>query len=56
MENYQYTSRQIIQQLRQFRTIISVNQLNFYGAVAKMCEEYETEQDRSGQPYVLMGQ
>ena len=23
-----------------FRTIISVNQLNLYGAVAEMCEEY----------------
>ena len=25
-----------------FRTIIYVNHLNFYGAVAEMCEEYET--------------
>ena len=25
-----------------FRTIISVNQLSLYGAVAEMCEEYET--------------
>ena len=30
--------------------------LSIYGAVAKMCEEFETHQDRSGQPDVLMGQ
>ena len=39
-----------------FRIIISANQLNIYGAVANMCEEFETHQDRSGQPDVLMGQ
>ena len=33
-----------------FRTIISVNQLSLYGAVAEMCEEYETFHDRTGQP------
>ena len=35
-----------------FRTIISVNQLSLYGAVAEMCEEYETFHDRTGQPVV----
>ena len=25
-----------------FRTIVSVNQLSLYGAVAEMCEEYES--------------
>ena len=35
-----------------FRTIISVNQLSLYGAVAEMCEEYETLPDRTGQPAV----
>ena len=35
-----------------FRTIISVNQLSLYGAVAEMCEEYETPHDRTGQPVV----
>ena len=25
-----------------FRIIVSANQLSFYGAVAEMCEEYET--------------
>ena len=31
-----------------FRTIISVNQLSLYGAVAEMCEEYESCHDRTG--------
>ena len=39
-----------------FRIIVSANQLSLYGAVVNMCEEFETHQDRSGQPYVLMGQ
>ena len=30
------------------RTIISVNQLSLYGAVAEMCEEYESCHDRTG--------
>ena len=30
-----------------FRTIISVNQLSLYGAVAEMCEEYESCPDRT---------
>ena len=53
----QYTSLQIIQQLKQFfRIIISANQLSTYGAVATMCEEFETHQDGSGEPDVLVGQ
>ena len=39
-----------------FRIIISANQLSIYGAVATLCEEFESHQDRSGQPDVLMGQ
>ena len=39
-----------------FRIILSVNQLSIYGAVANMCEEFETHLDRSGQRDVLMGQ
>ena len=39
-----------------FRIIISADQLSLYGAVANICEEFETHQDRSGQPDVLMGQ
>ena len=38
-----------------FRIIAFANQLSLYGAVAKMCEECESIQDRSGQPDVLMG-
>ena len=32
------------------RTNISVNQLSLYGAVAEMCEEYETLHDRTVRP------
>ena len=35
-----------------FRTIISVNQLSLYGAVAEMCEEFESFDDRTGKPVV----
>ena len=35
-----------------FRIIVSANWLSLYGAVAEMCEEYETLHDRSGQPVV----
>ena len=40
-----------------FRIIVFfANQLSLYGAVANMCEEFESLHDRSGQPDVLMGQ
>ena len=35
-----------------FRIIVFANQLSLYGAVAEMCEEYETLHDRTGQPVV----
>ena len=35
-----------------FRIIVSADQHSLYGAVAEMCEEYETLHDRSGQPVV----
>ena len=38
-----------------FRIIISANQLSLYGAIAEICEENETLNDRSGKP-VVMGQ
>ena len=38
-----------------FRIIISANQLSLYGAVAEICEEYETLHERTGRP-VVMGQ
>ena len=39
-----------------FRIIVSVSQLSLYGAVANMCEEYESLHDRSGQPDKVVGQ
>ena len=39
-----------------FRIILSVNQLSVYGAVAAVCEEFESHQDRSLEPEILMGQ
>ena len=39
-----------------FRIIAFANQLSLYGAVANTCEEFESLEDRSGQPDVLMGQ
>ena len=39
-----------------FRIIVSANQLSLYGAVAEMCQEYETLHDRSGRPDMVMGQ
>ena len=38
-----------------FRIIVSANQLSLYGAVAEMCEEFESLHDRTGRP-VVMGQ
>ena len=39
-----------------FRIIVFANQLSLYGAVAEVCEEFETLNDRSGQFDVVMGQ
>ena len=39
-----------------FRIIVSANQLSLCGAVAEMCEEYESHHDRSGRPDKVMGQ
>ena len=35
-----------------FRTITSVNQVSLYGAVAEICEEYESSHDRTVKPVV----
>ena len=35
-----------------FRIIISANQLSLYGAVAEVCEEYESYHDRTERPVV----
>ena len=39
-----------------YRIILSVNQFSVYGAVAAICDEYESHQDRTGQPVFLVGQ
>ena len=39
-----------------YRIILSVNQLSVYGAVTAVCEEFEGNQDRSGEPEIMMGQ
>ena len=55
--NCLYILLRIKKQLRLFfRIIVFANQLSLYGAVANICEEYESLHDRSGQPDVLMGQ
>ena len=38
-----------------FRIIVVANQFSFYGAVAEMCEDYETLHERTGR-HVVMGQ
>ena len=38
------------------RIIIAVNQLSLYGAVATLCEEFESHQDGSDELEILMGQ
>ena len=39
-----------------YRIILSVNQLSVYGAVAAICEEYESHPDSTGEPVILEGQ
>ena len=39
-----------------YRIILSVDQLSVYGAVVAVCEEFESHQDGSGEPDILMGQ
>ena len=34
-------------------TTVSANQLSLYGAVAEMCEEYESLHERTGRPVVM---
>ena len=36
-----------------FRIIVSANQLSPYGAVAEICEEYESLHERMGRPVVI---
>ena len=39
-----------------YRIILSVNQLSVYGAVAAICDEYESQPDNTGQLVILVGQ
>ena len=39
-----------------YRIILYVNELSIYGAVAARCDEYEGQQDSTGQPVILVGQ
>ena len=39
-----------------FRITVFASQLSLYGAAAHMCEEFESFQDGSGEPEILMGQ
>ena len=55
VENCRYTSLQRERIDTIYRIILSVNQLSVYGAVATVCEEFESHQDRSGEPEILMG-
>ena len=53
MENCRYTMQPIWKRVETFfRIIVSANQLSLYGAVAEICEEYETLHERTGQPVV----
>ena len=55
MENCRYILQPTRKRLRLFRIIVSANQLSLYGAVAEICEEYESLHERTGRP-VVMGQ
>ena len=55
VENCGYTLQPTRKRLRLFRIFVCANQLSLYGAVAEICEEYETLDDRSGRP-VMGGQ
>ena len=37
-----------------FRMIVSANQLSLYGAIAEMCEGYESLHERTGRPVVMV--
>ena len=52
-----YTSVPNQIQLIQFIALfLSVNQLSIYGAVAAICDEYESHPDSTGEPVILEGQ
>ena len=52
--NCRFTLQPTWKRLRHFfRIIVSANQLSLYGAVAEMCEEYESLHERTGRPVVM---
>ena len=55
MENCRCTVQPIWKRLRLFRIIVSANQLSLSGAVAEICEEYESLHQRT-ERHVVMGQ
>ena len=55
MVNSRYILRPIWKRLRLSRRFVSANQLSLYGAVAEICEGYESLHERTGRP-VVMGQ
>ena len=55
MVNCRFTLQPTRKRLRLFRIIVSANQLSHYGAVAEMCEEYESLHGRSEQFDKVMG-
>ena len=50
MKICRYIVAATLKRLKLFRTIISVNQLSSYGAVADMCEECDSCHDKTGRP------
>ena len=55
MESCRNTIQPIWKRLRLFRIIVSANQLSLYGAVAEICEEYESLHERTRRPVVMEG-
>ena len=55
IENCLYTAADLEKIETIFSIIVSANQLSLYGAIAEMCEEYESLHERTGRP-VVMGQ
>ena len=57
MENCRFTLLPLRKTIEAIvRIIVSANQLSLSGAVAEICEEYESFHDRSGRPDTVMGQ
>ena len=54
MENCRFTMQPILETVETiFRIIVSASQLSLYGAVADICEEYESLHERTGRSVVM---